>query len=653
MLACFGLLTVFAVFAAAREPQPPASAAAPRVSAERLGALATRDGLQLTLTADTGSVHVFTDAPASATNRAGATRELRYAVHIEAAAGDEAATLLKEFSLAARGTPRGVVLAGRMPKSRDAERVWVIYEVHVPRQYSLEISTRAGDITIQDVDGTVTLSTGGGNIEAGRIGSSAVITGVHEAGKLENAQRFVGRLDTAGGHITVGNVSGGLRATTGGGHISAGNIDGDAVLHTAGGDLHAGRLAGFAQLITGGGDIVAQSAVGGVEAESAGGRIELGEAAGAVHMHTGGGGVRIARLAGPTQIDSRDGGMVLAGVHAPLRASALAGGITAWLAPDFGDAGRVHASLRDAMPAITDASAHSRDVGTASGSRATSELISELSSGQGDIIVYLPPKLAVTIDALIQPGSGGRITADPALPLRVSFEKADAAATLHGRCTVNGGGEVLHLKTAGNIQLRVLDAADERRLAQLQAEGVTQQSEAMANRAASAAGTATRGERRSEAAYAGGDQATATTPVNAQVNRQVNEHANAGANSRANDSSSTDSSSSGSWWHGSWWQDLWWGGVRVDPDEQQKRLSHAVAPEYPEAAREAGIEGEVSLRVIIGPDGAVNEVKFLSGEPALARAAMEGVAQWHYAPALLDGWPVSVVTTVTVAFRLH
>ncbi len=94
---------------------------------------------------------------------------------------------------------------------------------------------------------------------------------------------------------------------------------------------------------------------------------------------------------------------------------------------------------------------------TASGSRGASELISELSSGQGDIIVYLPPKLAVTIDALIQPGSGGRITADAALPLRASYDKADAAATLHGRCTVNGGGEVLHLKTAGNIQLRVLD----------------------------------------------------------------------------------------------------------------------------------------------------------------------------------------------------
>jgi protein TonB len=91
----------------------------------------------------------------------------------------------------------------------------------------------------------------------------------------------------------------------------------------------------------------------------------------------------------------------------------------------------------------------------------------------------------------------------------------------------------------------------------------------------------------------------------------------------------------------------------VDPDEEQKRLSHAVAPEYPDAARQAGIEGDVTMRVVVGPDGAVNGIKLLSGDPALARAAMESVAQWRYAPALLDGWPVSVATTVTVAFRLH
>ena len=66
---------------------------------------------------------------------------------------------------------------------------------------------------------------------------------------------FVARLETAGGHISLGDVGGGLRATTGGGHIDAGNIYGDAVLQSGGGNLRAGHIAGAARLITGGGNI--------------------------------------------------------------------------------------------------------------------------------------------------------------------------------------------------------------------------------------------------------------------------------------------------------------------------------------------------------------------------------------------------------------
>jgi outer membrane biosynthesis protein TonB len=49
----------------------------------------------------------------------------------------------------------------------------------------------------------------------------------------------------------------------------------------------------------------------------------------------------------------------------------------------------------------------------------------------------------------------------------------------------------------------------------------------------------------------------------------------------------------------------------------------------------------------------VKDIRTLSGDAELARAAVEAVAQWQYAPALLDGKPVSVVTTVTLAFRLR
>jgi len=93
--------------------------------------------------------------------------------------------------------------------------------------------------------------------------------------------------------------------------------------------------------------------------------------------------------------------------------------------------------------------------------------------------------------------------------------------------------------------------------------------------------------------------------------------------------------------------------VQVGPADQQKRLLHAVAPKYPDVARYAGIQGDVVLRVIIGPDGAVHDVSLLWGEPVLGRAAMEAVEEWRYRPAHIDGWAIRVVTTVTLAFRLE
>jgi protein TonB len=42
----------------------------------------------------------------------------------------------------------------------------------------------------------------------------------------------------------------------------------------------------------------------------------------------------------------------------------------------------------------------------------------------------------------------------------------------------------------------------------------------------------------------------------------------------------------------------------------------------------------------------------ISGEPVLADAAREAVAQWVYKPTLLNGQPVQVVTQVDVNFTL-
>jgi protein TonB len=70
-------------------------------------------------------------------------------------------------------------------------------------------------------------------------------------------------------------------------------------------------------------------------------------------------------------------------------------------------------------------------------------------------------------------------------------------------------------------------------------------------------------------------------------------------------------------------------------------------------ARQAGIAGTVSLRVLIGKGGEVVKIDVLSGEQSLQQAAVNAVRQWRYRQYMLDGKPVPVLTTVNLEFRLQ
>jgi Ca-activated chloride channel family protein len=80
--------------------------------------------------------------------------------------------------------------------------------------------------------------------------------------------------------------------------------------------------------------------------------------------------------------------------------------------------------------------------------------------------------------------------------------------------------------------------------------------------------------------------------------------------------------------------------------------THHVDPEYPRAAMDRRLEGTVLLEISIDPAGRVVAAKVLRGVPGLDEAATAAVMQWRYAPAMLDGEPVPVTTTVEVTFEL-
>jgi len=58
------------------------------------------------------------------------------------------------------------------------------------------------------------------------------------------------------------------------------------------------------------------------------------------------------------------------------------------------------------------------------------------------------------------------------------------------------------------------------------------------------------------------------------------------------------------------------------------------------------------LEVRIGRDGAIQDVKLVSGQPLLADAAIAAVKQWRFKPRVLKGQPVEMQTTVTLNFRM-
>ena len=93
--------------------------------------------------------------------------------------------------------------------------------------------------------------------------------------------------------------------------------------------------------------------------------------------------------------------------------------------------------------------------------------------------------------------------------------------------------------------------------------------------------------------------------------------------------------------------------VHVGGDIKPPRKVVDVAPAYPPLARAARVEGLVILEAVIAEDGSVRDVRLLRSVPLLDAAAVEAVRQWRFTPTLLNGQPVPVVMTITVAFTLR
>ena len=73
----------------------------------------------------------------------------------------------------------------------------------------------------------------------------------------------------------------------------------------------------------------------------------------------------------------------------------------------------------------------------------------------------------------------------------------------------------------------------------------------------------------------------------------------------------------------------------------------------PDAARAAGVQGTVTVRVLVCACGEISEVQVAQSIAMLDQAAIDAVSQWFFKPAQNGGEAIAVWVHIPVTFSLH
>jgi len=94
------------------------------------------------------------------------------------------------------------------------------------------------------------------------------------------------------------------------------------------------------------------------------------------------------------------------------------------------------------------------------------------------------------------------------------------------------------------------------------------------------------------------------------------------------------------------------GPVRVGGNVKPPKIVHIEEPQYPPAAKRAGVTGVVVVEATLTAEGTVEQVKVISGPALLTEAAVNAVSHWKYEPTYLNGQAVPVILTARINFSL-
>jgi len=332
----------------------------------------------------------------------GSATQVSYVVRKRSFADTEEAARrqFEQLRFSANKAGDAVVLEGRMI-GRNYNRLTADIAVQIPRQTQVvKVETRAGSLSFNSISGSVIGVTGSGNVKLDDVSGPVKISsgsGVMEAGSLGSDLY----LQSGGGNVSVERVNGRVIVKTGGGRVRIGTSGGTSI-DTGAGNIEVTKCNGDLHVNSGGGNLNLGDVYGSVLAETAGGSVRLASAQGGVRVITGGGTVELLKVGQSAQVETGAGAITV---------QFVAG----------------HNQFRDSF----------------------------LHTAAGDVVVYLPANLGVSVHASTELANGKGITS--AFPgLAITSEGGNyGPKSMYAEGPLNGGGPILRVRTTiGQIDIR-------------------------------------------------------------------------------------------------------------------------------------------------------------------------------------------------------
>ncbi len=215
-----------------------------------------------------------------------------------------------EVEIEMKETSWGVLVSSEFPGSRRHKNASIDLEIRVPRRYDLSLLTTGGEISIEDVDGTIEGETMGGELHLRQLKGSLRLQTMGGAIRLTDSE-VDGKVKTMGGDVLLQNVAGNVDARSMGGKVIQKNVHGreeagddhEVKISSMGGELGIDDAPNGADLHTMGGNIHVKSAKKFVKASTMGGSVGIDDVDGWVEASTMGGPIDVRMSGDPAKGD--------------------------------------------------------------------------------------------------------------------------------------------------------------------------------------------------------------------------------------------------------------------------------------------------------------------------------------------------------------